>query len=139
MKLRQDIAAGRKYGITMAEARSNHRFARLLKGSLAFPHEAQHDVLIYNISEHGVGVKYAGQVPAIGTSVEISIPVLGHFHGTLRWHANNRIGIQLIETLKPEQIQFDGGELHTRDEHKYKVASRFQPVTTTYRPGFGKR
>ncbi|TNE45620.1 MAG: PilZ domain-containing protein [Sphingomonadales bacterium] len=121
----------------MKEVRADKRSARLLRGSLRCADGKSFDIIIHNLSTHGIGARLSNQVPVKGPAVQVDIPTMGKFHGTIRWQANGRIGIRVTETLDPKDIHLGKGPLNAKE--KYIVASRFQPVTSTYRPGFGKR
>lgn len=86
-----------------------------------------------------MGIKFSGPALNPGESVRIDVPALGVFHGTVRWHAGHRAGIALSDELDLSAVHFDNSHLTAKDNHKYRVATRFQPSSSTYRPGFGKR
>ena len=110
-----------------------------MRGVMELPDEKSHDILIRNISSRGIGAKFSGEMLRAGTAVTVEISTLGEFNGTIRWHNEGRIGIELAEELDPATLHFENGRLAAKDNRKYEVAIRFQPVTTTYRPGFGRK
>ena len=123
----------------MTDNRASQRSSRLMRGVMELPDEKSHDILIRNISSHGIGAKFSGEMLQVGTPVTVEITTLGEFSGTIRWHNEGRIGIELAEELDPAAVHFGSERLNAQENRKYEVAIRFQPVTTTYRPGFGKK
>jgi len=123
----------------MIEDRTNTRTSRLMRGTITLSGGGSHDILVQNISRKGIGIKFPGQALNIGEMVRIDVPALGVFHGTVRWHVKGRAGIELSEEIDPASARFQNAGLVARENNKFQVADRFQPSTTTYRPGFGRK
>lgn len=123
----------------MDEARSNQRSSRLVRGSMTGPDDMCREILIHNVSCHGIGAKFSGGGVKPGDKVLLDLPTLGNFHGTVRWLRDGRIGIELEEPLSPEAIKFHNEQLSAKKDTAYKVPERFKPMTNPWRPGFGKK
>ncbi|MGD9811759.1 MAG: PilZ domain-containing protein [Sphingobium sp.] len=124
----------------MSDARQQKRLARLTRGSMKLASGRQHYLLIQNISRFGIGAKFSADRLSVGETVTITIPAVGQFTGTIRWQSAGRVGIQLDSAVNAEAIQFHNKDhIETKDSYSYRVAERFRPVATTWRPGFGKK
>jgi len=121
----------------MNEGRTDKRLARLMRATLIVSSGGSYDLLIQNVSEHGVGGRFTGARLSHGDRIVIEIPTLGRFHGVVRWQSDTRIGLLLDEELDAEHILFTSGTM-TRKKEPYQVPDRAIPVATTWRPGFDK-
>ncbi len=123
----------------MTEDRTSQRFSRLIRGMMEVPSEKSYEILIQNVSEHGIGARFSEEHLIAGTPVTVEIIGKDEYHGTVRWQKAGRIGIELTEELDPNSILFENDHLTAKQDGKYQVAIRFRPTTSTYRPGFGKK
>ena len=122
----------------MNEGRATNRLARLLRGSVLMPSGQRHNLLIQNVSRHGIGGRFTGQRLAAGDAVTVEIANIGTFRGRVQWQSETRIGLCLDDELDVEDIRFRNGKLIDGKGEGYQVPHRAMPVRSTWRPGFGK-
>lgn len=123
----------------MEEIRRDHRSPRLLRGALESASGKRHDLLIKNISRHGLGAKFSGHEVKQGEHVVVDLPKIGRLTGTVQWVRGGGIGLKITEEIDPSLLLFENNTLAPPKPGPYRVADRFQPVTSTYRPGFRRK
>ena len=75
------------------------RCGKLIKGHLVAAEGAVVDVMIRNLSAHGMGGYVRGQAPREGTTVQIVIEKVGTFTGTVRWRRGHTFGFQCDDEI----------------------------------------
>lgn len=123
----------------MNEARLDKRSARLLRGAIVATGGERLDLLIKNISHHGVGGRFSGSGLAVGESVQVELPGIGLFDASVRWIRKEAVGLHVEQLIDPETTLFRNNHLINQPTHPYHVPDRFQPSQTAYRPGFRHR
>lgn len=123
----------------MEEVRTDKRSARLLRGTLVSASGESHDLLIKNISLHGIGGRFSGTGVSEGEAVKLIIPNIGTFDATVRWLRKGGVGLHLVQEINPDTTLFHNSRPVTETTTPYHVPDRFQPSLSTYRPGFRSR
>jgi len=117
------------------------RSSRIIRGTLITPSGHECELLIRNVSSHGLGAKTAAQIDLkIGDDVIVQLPNVGRIAGTVRWIGNGSFGIETSKEIDADLLLFGGDERSLVPKTEaYNVPEAFQPTTDTRRPGFGKR
>lgn len=128
----------------MSDQDSHHsrtkRSSRIVRGTLIAPSGRECDVLIRNVSSHGLGAKAANIDLSIGDQVTLQLPNIGRIIGIVRWAANGAFGIETSKELHEDLLLFSGVESRIMPKAEaYNVPRTFEPLTDTRRPGFGRR
>lgn len=128
----------------MSDQDSHHsrtrRSSRIVRGTLIAPSGRECDVLIRNVSSHGLGAKAANIDLNIGDQVTVQLPNIGRIIGIVRWAGNGAFGIETSEELHADLLLFSGAESGIIPKAEgYSVPRTFEPQTDPRRPGFGRR
>lgn len=103
----------------------------------------QYELLVKNISCHGLGGKFTGSKVKVGDRVIVKVPKLDLLHGTVQWLAGGAIGIRVEEEIDPNILLFESDPSSfvppSAQPEPFRVAERFQPVRSIHRPGFGRK
>ena len=128
----------------MSDQDSHHtrkrRSSRIVRGTLITSSGRECDVLIRNVSSHGLGVKAADLDLKIGDQVAVQLPNVGRMTGTVRWAENGAFGIETSEEIHADLLLFGGDENRIVPKAEvYSTPKSHAPLTDSRRPGFGRR
>lgn len=131
-------------GAGTEEKGQNSREQRVGKMVLAHMRSArlpEHDVVVRNISSHGLCIRSKAELPELGEQVSIRFDALGEVHGVIRWVHGTNFGVQLDEELDPSRFQFadKSWEFANREFEANHVYTQFKPEVKTWRPGLKPR
>ena len=113
------------------------RPARLVHASIRSDRVPETDVLIRNISRHGIGAKARLDQLQVGDTVFIRLGPINEVAGTVRWIRGDRFGVQLHNELNPDSFNFAGSDWTSlnRPYERGHVYDQFRPTQRAWRPG----
>ena len=122
----------------------NSREPRVGKMILAQMHSArlpEHDVVIRNVSRHGLCIRSKADLPLAGEKVTITLQAFGEYQGVIRWVHRTNFGVRLNGELDPTKFQFAGKswDIANRAVDQGHVLEHFKAVANTYRPALKPR
>ena len=99
------------------------------------------EILVRNISEHGLGARCKGAIPAEGEEIRIQMEAYGTVEGIVRWVKGNIIGVQLTGTLNPDLLNFadKAWDVANKPFDNSQVYGQFKPSQDFKRPGLKVR
>lgn len=106
---------------------------------LVAPDGSEHDLLIRNVSRHGLGAKMAAVALRIGEQVTVRLPNIGTVIGTVRWTKPGAFGMETAEAIDLDLLFFRGDDRAIAVKAEgYRAPRSFEPTTDHRRPGFGR-
>lgn len=113
------------------------RLSRIIRAMLITPDGREHELLIRNVSSHGLGAKAADVVVRAGDQVVVQLPNVGRITGTVRWAKVGAFGLYTAEEINTDLLFFRG-----EDRPILAKSDAFRPpvsvATDPRRPGFGR-
>lgn len=102
---------------------------------------ADQEIMIRNISEHGLGARCKGAVPEPGEEVRIEMEVYGNVEGVVRWAKGNLIGVALSTGINPNLLNFadKAWDVANKPFDNSQVYTQFKPERDFRRPGLKVR
>ena len=99
------------------------------------------EILVRNISEHGLGARCKGAIPEEGEEVRIEMETYGKIEGVVRWVKGNLIGVALSGTLNPNMLNFadKAWDVANKPFDNSQVYGQFKPSQDFKRPGLKVR
>lgn len=120
------------------QERSN-RSSRIIRAVLVAPDGSEHDLLIRNVSHHGLGAKTTTILVRAGERLVMRLPNIGEVTGTVRWTRGEALGIQTDEAIDIDLLFFRGEDRAIAVKADgYRTPRSFEPDTDPRRPGFGR-
>ena len=119
----------------VTQDRKRERLRRLLKARMVHPRHGEIDILVRDVSEHGVGGKCAHDVK-IGEIVTIHLPASHAAQGRVAWRRGEGFGVELTGPIEPGAVKPPADQAANMS---YLVPDRFKPSDSIKRPGFGRR
>lgn len=117
----------------------NNRSSRIIRAVLVAPDGSEHDLLIRNVSHHGLGAKIATILVRAGDRLVMRLPNIGEVTGTVRWTRGEALGIQTDEAIDIDLLFFRGEDRPIAVKADgYRTPRSFEPDTDPRRPGFGR-
>lgn len=128
----------------MSESEHTEREERTGKMFLARLHACGiqgQEIIIRNISVHGIGARSKGAMPQQDETVRIEMEVYGTVEGVVRWIKGNLFGVQLTSELNPELLNFAGKawDVANKPFDSGMVYTQFKPEQSFKRPGLKVR
>lgn len=80
------------------------RRGKLIKGHLIAAEGSVTEVMIRNLSAHGIGGYVRGRVPREGTQVQIAMDRIGTFTGTVRWCRGHAFGVECDTAIDVDAV-----------------------------------
>jgi hypothetical protein len=115
------------------QKRSDARQRRLLKAHMLHPRFGRVDILVRDVSAHGIGGKCDFDL-LTGESVTICLPSRPPITGRVAWSAKRAFGIQLDQNIDPLVVRSSSESA----AQPYQVPDSAQPTGDFKRPGFGR-
>ena len=120
------------------QERSN-RSSRIIRAVLVAPDGSEHDLLIRNVSHHGLGAKTTTILVQAGERLVMRLPNIGEVTGAVRWTRGEALGIQTDEAIDIDLLFFRGEDRPIAVKADgYRTPRSFEPDTDPRRPGFGR-
>lgn len=117
-----------------SQKRLDERRRRLLKAHMTHPRHGEIEILVRDVSKHGIGGKCDYDLLA-GEAVTITLPSRSPVTGRIAWRTGLAFGVRLDSSIDP-------GGVRTSSElaaPAYQVPEHFQPAGDFKRPGFGRK
>lgn len=89
---------------TAAGLSREQRRARLVRGRLRLSTGREIDVVVRNMSEHGLGLSCRTAPPLTGEAVTIALPGHKDLDGVVRWVRNTSFGVELTGAVNPDDL-----------------------------------
>lgn len=80
------------------------RRARLARGVLRLSGGREVQIVVRNMSRHGLGLSSHAGPPMTGEAVTVSLPGHDDLHGVVRWVRNHNFGVELTTSVNPENL-----------------------------------
>ena len=102
---------------------------------------AGQDIIIRNISAHGLGARSKGAIPHPNDAVRIEMEAYGSVEGVVRWVKGNLFGVELTSALNPELLNFSGKawDVVNKPFDSGQVYRQFKPEQSCKRPALKAR
>jgi len=115
------------------QKRTDARQRRLLKAHMLHPRHGRIDILVRDVSAHGIGGKCDRDLMA-GEAVTICLPAHHPVSGRIAWCARRAFGVQLDGGIDPVLVR----SASESASQPYQPPESAMPAGDFKRPGFGR-
>lgn len=117
--------------------RLHERQRRLLKARMRHPRLGEIDILVRDVSEHGLGGRCESEL-TVGESVVIALPDCAPAVGQIAWRKGQAFGVKLDTPINPATVKSPAPSGRPL-EASYQAPAAFRPSGDMKRPGFRTR